>query len=124
VVIDPPARRDDGSRGVVVLAPAAAPDCENEVGRGDAGEHSRHIAVTMRAMRAAAVTLDERAERHVERLGRRRLGASEDKHDIGTAPDVQLRRAERGGERDLRRRQSPARRNRDVAAACRVAFVP
>ena len=36
-MIDPPARRDDRSRGVVVLAPAAAPDCENEVGRGGPG---------------------------------------------------------------------------------------
>ena len=49
----------DRSRVVVVLAPTAAADDENEVGRGDGGERLRPIAAMRRAVRDAAVSLDE-----------------------------------------------------------------
>jgi hypothetical protein len=101
-MLDPPACRRDDMYGIVVLAPAAAPNHQKEVGWRDARQHPCHVGVQAGRMRNAAVPRHEGGYRQAKCLDSGWLGASEDYRDHGASSDDQLGYAQRRSQGDLR----------------------
>jgi hypothetical protein len=101
-MLDPAACRRDGMYGIVVLAPAAAPDHQKEIGWRDTRQRACQVALLASTIGSATVPHHEGGYRQAKCLDRGRFGASEDYRGNGAPSNDQLGHAERRSQSDLR----------------------